>query len=145
MSLFGDVDATEVPDDPFYVAPDTYECVLTEVNRVSKKDGTGEGLAFKWVIEEDGSEYNGNQIQDWKNIYPDVSADEVTPNMRKDMSRLKQRLTELGVPENEMNNLLDNLDTLVGIRAFVTVTESRSVKDGEEKVYTNIKSVRVDE
>lgn len=144
-SLFGDVDASEVPDDPFYVAPDTYDCILTEANLVEKKDQSGHGLAFKWVIEDDDSEYHGNQIQDWKNVYPDITSDEITPNIRKDMSRLKARLTEMGVAEEDMGGLLDNLDDLVGIRAFVTVTESRVVKDGEEKVYSNVKSVRIDE
>lgn len=144
-SLFGDVDASEVPDDPFYVAPDTYDCILTEANKVEKKDQSGYGLAFKWVIEDEDSEYHGNQIQDWKNIYPDITSDEITPNIRKDMSRLKARLTEMGVPESEMGSLLDNLDDLVGLRAFVTVTESRVVKDGEEKVYSNVKNVRIDE
>lgn len=144
-SLFGDVDASEVPDDPFYVAPDTYDCILTEANLVAKKDGSGHGLAFKWVIEDEDSEYNGNQIQDWKNVYPDITSDEVTPDIRKDMSRLKGRLFEMGVAEEDMGSLLDNLDDLVGTRAFVTVTESRVVKDGEEKVYSNVKSVRIDE
>lgn len=142
MGLFGDQDAAEVPDNPFYVAPGTYECVLTEVNRVAKKDGSGEGLAFKWVIEDEG-EYKGNNLQDWKNIYPDVSADEVTPDIRKDNSRLKQRLIELGLSEDEMNELLDNLDNLIGITAYVTVTESADRNDPSKK-YTNIKSVSLD-
>lgn len=144
MGLFGEQDAAEVPDNPYYVAPDTYQCVLTEVNRVEKKDGSGEGLAFKWVIEDEDSEYNGGQIQDWKNIYPNVSADEVTPEIRKDNSRLKQRLVELGLSEDEMNDLLNNLDSLVGIVAYVTVTETPDKKDPNKK-YTNIKEVRVDQ
>lgn len=142
--LFGDIDAAEVPDNPFYVAPDTYRCVLAELNRVSKKDGSGEGLAFKWVIEDEDSEFNGNQIQDWKNIYPDVTSEELTPEIRKDNARLKQRLIELGLSEDEMNDLLDNLEEYVGTVAFVEVTETTDRKD-PSKTYTNIKKVTVDE
>lgn len=142
--LFGELDASEVPDNPFYVAPDTYYCVLAEANKVEKKDGSGFGLAFKWVIEDEDSEYNKNNIQDWKNIYPDISADEVTPDIRKDNARLKQRLIEMGIPESEMAGLLDNLEELVGLQAYVTVTESTD-KNDPTKVYTNVKSVRVDE
>lgn len=141
--LFGELDASEVPDNPFYVAPDTYFCVLAEANKVEKKDGSGFGLAFKWVIEEEDSEYNKNNIQDWKNIYPDITADEVTPDIRKDNARLKQRLIEMGVPESEMSGLLDNLEDLVGLQAYVTVTETTD-KNDPTKSYTNVKSVRVD-
>lgn len=144
MGLFGDLDASEVADNPFYVAPDTYFCTLVEANRVSKKDGSGEGLAFKWVIDEDDSEYNGNNIQDWKNIWPDVSSADVTPDIRKDNARLKQRLIEMGIPESEMGDLLDNLDDLIGLQAYVTVIESVDKNDPNKK-YTNVKNVRVDE
>lgn len=143
MGLFGEVDATEVPDNPFYVAPDTYLCTLAEANRVEKKDGSGEGLAFKWVIEDEG-EFQGNNVQDWKNIHPGISEDEVTPDIRKDNARLKGRLLEMGVPESEMNDLLDNLNDLVGIQAYVTVVETTD-KNDPTKTYTNVKSVKIDE
>lgn len=144
MGLFGDKDAAEIPDNPFYVAPDTYMCVLAEVNRVEKNDGTGEGLSFKWVIEDEDSDYNGNNVQEWKNIYPNVTEDEITPDIRKDNSRLKQRLSQIGVPESAMDELLDNLDDLVGIRAYVTVKEVADKKDPSKK-YTNIVKVALDD
>lgn len=144
MGLFGEVDAAEVPDNPFYVAPDTYRAILTELNRVSKKDGSGEGLAFKWVIEDEGTDYNGNQIQEWKAIYPDLSSDEVTPEVRKDNARLKGRLLELGLSEDDMNGLLDNLEEYVGTVAYVTVTESADKKNPEKK-YTNIQKVQLED
>ena len=125
------------------MAPDTYQCVLTEVNRVEKKDGSGEGLSFKWVIEDEG-DFKGNSVQDWKNIYPDVPASEWTPEIRKDQSRLKQRLTEMGVPEEAMNNFLDELDSYIGMVAYVTVKESTDRNDPTKK-YTNIVKITLDE
>lgn len=144
MGLFGEFDATEVSDNPFYVAPDTYFATLVEANRVEKKDKSGEGLAFKWAIDEPESEYHGNNVQDWKNIYPGISESEVTPDIRKDNARLKARLLEMGIPESEMNSLLDNLEDLVGLSAYITVVETTDKNDPTKK-YTNIKSVRVDE
>lgn len=141
--LFGELDADEVPDNPFYVAPDTYHAILSEVSRIEKKDGSGEGLAFKWVIDEPESEYHGNNIQDWKNIYPGLTRDEVTPDIKKDNARLKQRLLEMGIPEEEMAGLLDSLDSLVGIEAYLTVIETKDKHD-PDKVYTNIQKVRLD-
>ena len=47
MGLFGDRDAEEISDNPFYVAPDTYFCILVETNRVQKKKSDGEGLSLE--------------------------------------------------------------------------------------------------
>lgn len=143
MGLFGDIDAADVPENPFYVAPDTYPCVLSEANVVDKKDGSGKGLAFKWVIENDDSEYNGQNVQDWFNIYPDITEDDVTPNIRKDMARLRQRLTQMGLSTEEQNDLLDNLDDLIGMHADVVVTETPDKQDPDKK-WTNINKVMVE-
>lgn len=142
MGLFGEVDAEEVSDNPFYVAPDTYKCVLTEASVVDKKDGSGQGLSFKWVIEDEDSDFYQNSISDWKNIYPDITQEDITPNIKKDMARLKGRLKEMGVTPDQMNTLLDddNLELLIGTQAFVKVTESRDSND-PEKVYSNVASV----
>lgn len=142
MGLFGDVDAEEVSDNPFYVAPDTYKCVLSEANRVAKKSGDGEGLSFKWVILDEESDFYQNSISDWKNIYPDITSEDVTPDIKKDMARLKGRLKEMGLTAEQMDTLLDddNLDLLVGTEAYVKVTESKD-KDDPEKVYSNVASV----
>jgi hypothetical protein len=145
MGLFGEVDAAEVPDNPFYVAPGTYPCVLTEAKVVPKKDGTGQGLAFKWVIQDEDSEYNGQNIQDWNNIYPEVTEDEVTPEIRRDQARLKMRLTQMGLSTEQMNNLLEEggLDELIGMTADVTCKETPDKNDPDIK-YTNITKVEVE-
>lgn len=142
MGLFGEVDAEEVSDNPFYVAPDTYKCVLSEANRVSKKSGDGEGLSFKWVILDEESDFYQNSISDWKNIYPDITSEDVTPDIKKDMARLKGRLKEMGLSAEQMDTLLDdeNLDLLVGTEAYVIVTETKD-KDDPEKVYSNVAKV----
>ena len=78
----------------------------------------------------------------WKNIWPDVDAEDMTPEMKKDEARLKGRLKEMGLSPAEMNVLLDdeNLELLVGIEGFCTVQESRD-KEDPEKVYSNITKV----
>lgn len=150
MGLFGDLDANEVSDNPFYVAPGMYNAILTEASRVQKKDGTGEGLSFKWVIEEDESDFDGSSLSDWLNIYPEVT-EAMLNDMDKDEARLirmanarlKKRLTEMGLSTSEMNVLLedDNLDTHIGLQAMLVVTETKD-KNDPDKIYTNIKEVR---
>jgi hypothetical protein len=144
MGLFGELDAAEISDNPFYVAPDVYKCILAEANRVQKKDLTGEGISFKWVIEDEESDYYGSNVSDWLNIYPDVSGDEVTPKIKQSNARLKSRLQEMGLSAEEMDVLLDedNLENLVGMVAYVTVSESHD-KNDPDKVYTNVRKVEV--
>jgi hypothetical protein len=144
MGLFGDLDANEVSDNPFYVAPDIYQCTLIELNRVEKKDQSGEGLSFKWQIEDTDSDYEGSTISEWINIYPDAVSTEFTQNMRRDNARLKQRLTQMGLSAEEMNVLLDedNLDKVVGLVAFVDVIEQKDKNyDENGKIYTNVRKV----
>lgn len=142
MGLFGDMDAADIPENPYYVAPGTYYCVLSKAERVEKKDKSGEGLSFTWVIEYEDSEYNGNQVQDWKNIYPDLTSEEITPNIRKSLSFLKQRLTEMGLSPEEQNNLLEPgaLDELIGLHAYVEIVETTDRNDPDKK-YSNVKRV----
>jgi hypothetical protein len=145
MGLFGDLDASEIPENPYYVAPGTYPMVLVKAERVEKKDKTGEGLSFTWKIEDEDSEYDGGQVQDWKNIYPDISRDEVTQNVRKSLSFLRSRLSEMGLSESEQDNLLEPgaLEELVGLHAYVTVVETPDRNDPDVK-YSNVKKVTLD-
>lgn len=146
MSLFGDVDAADVPDDPFYVAPDTYLCVLSEASIVQPNDDTkAPGLALKWVIEDEDSDYVGQNISDWHNIYSaefisdhDVSEAQV----RRSRSNMKKRLLDIGVAEEDLNTIHENLDELVGITAYVTTKETKD-KNDPDKVWVNITKVEL--
>lgn len=142
MGLFGDLDASDVSADPFYVAPDKYRCVLTEAKKVEKKDGSGWGLSFKWVIDDEESDYYQNSLSDWKDIFPDLTPDDVTTEIKRKMSFLKSRLYEMGLSDEEMETLLDddNLDELVGMVAYVEVVETTDKNDPDKK-YSNIRKV----
>jgi hypothetical protein len=143
MGLFGDTDVADIPDNPFYVAPGTYPCVLAEISIQSTKDQSGQGLTLKWVIEDEDSEYHHQNLQEWFNIYPDVAQDEVTTNMKKDLSRLKMRLTSLGVPLEEMDSFNEDKDEYIGTHAFVTCIERPDKNDPDTK-YTNVTKVSLD-
>jgi hypothetical protein len=144
MSLFGDIDAHEIPEDPFHVDDGTYLSTLTEVKAVKRNSDGQNGLAFKWTITEEDSEFEGNTLQDWKNFYPDLTEEDITPEIKKDLSRLKQRLSQIGVPEEEMGSFLENLDEYVGTEAYVTVKNTVDTKDPSRK-YRNITFIRLPE
>ena len=144
MGLFGDVDVSEVPEDPFWVDNGTYLAVLTELKNVETNDGR-HGLAMKWVIQEDDSEFNGSQLQDWKNTYPDLTEEDVTPEIRKDLSRLKQRLVQIGVTEEDIQNWDEEVaSSYIGTEAYLTV-KNTSNQDDPSKKYRNITFVRLPE
>lgn len=144
MGLFGNVDVAEVPDDPFYVADGTRLSLLTELKSVETADGK-HGLAFKWVIQEEDDEYNGSQIQEWKTTYPDLEEDDLTPEIKKDLSRLKQRLLQIGVTEEDMDNWNDEIaQTYIGTEAYVTVKNTVD-QDDPNKKFCNVRYVRLPE
>lgn len=139
MGLFGDVDASDIPDDPFYVAPGTYLCVVSDAQIREKKDGSGSGLAINYEITEPESDFNGMRIQEWKNRH---TGSDLDSGQRQDNARIKQRLLALGVSESLMNEDPDEwLTGLIGVEVYVTVTENYS-KDGTRK-YTNVQNTRL--
>lgn len=145
--LFGGIDASEIPDDPFYVAPDTYECILVEAQTAVSKDGSKHGLTFKWKINEPDSEFNEMTISDWNTYYPDGTDGEDATAVKRNLSNLKKRLLSMGVTEEEMSSpeFLDNLDErFLGIEAYVSVKESKD-KNDPNKRYTNITDIRIDD
>lgn len=144
MGLFGDLDANEVPNDPFFVEQGTYHAVLSEASRVTSNDGTKEGISFKWVIDDD-SDYAGKSVSEWLTIYPDIDASEITAEVKTNMSRTKQRLTQMGLDEDAMSVLLDddNLENMTGLEADIHVTNSPD-KNDPDKIYSNVRKVVVD-
>lgn len=150
MGLFGDNDAAEISDNPFYVAPDVYMSVLSDLAIRDSKDGEKKGLSFQWTIEEDSSDYDGNNVSEWINIYLTQEAEEAADPqaVRRDRARLKKRLSEIGMSEEEMNEFVDadgliNEDLqkqYIGTMAYITIVEAVDKKD-DTKVYTNISKV----
>lgn len=155
MGLFGELDANDVSDDPFYVAPDVYQSVLTEMVLRTSNDGEKVGLSFQWTIEEEESEFAGNSISEWVNVYLNSSMEEAAGavTVKRDRARLKSRLQQLGMSNEEMNDILDEdgelneeiVATYIGTVAFVEITESKGKGANEGKVYTNIKKVTLPE
>jgi len=141
-SLFGENDIEDIPSNPFYVAPGTYDCVVDDASINEKNDGSGDrGFSIRYRITEDGDYYN-NTVQEWKDIV-DAPRDELDSNQKRKQSFLIQRLEQLGVPRSEMNALGEDPTVLVGITGTVTVKETQD-KDDPDKTYTNVVSFKVD-
>lgn len=133
MGLFGDKDASDIPDDPFHVDNGKYYSVLTEIKQINNEEKGTNALSFTWKIQDEDSDFDGNTVQDWKNYYPDLTEEDLTPEIQKDLSRLKQRLTQIGVPEEEMNDFLENKEDYVGTEAYITVKNWQNQDDPSKK------------
>lgn len=146
MGLFGEVDAADVPDDPFHVDNGTYLTVLTELKFLQRNSDGQHGVSAKFAITEDDSPFAGNTVQAWKNYYPEATEDELAENndMRKDLARLKQFLLSLGVPESDMDKFEAVADEYVGNEYYVTVKNTEDQKDPSKK-YRNITHIRTPE
>lgn len=143
MGLFGDVDITEVPEDPFFVDDGTYLAVLESFKTVDNEERGTHGLVIRWKITDEDSEYFNNNVDDWKTTYPNLTPDEVTPEIRKDLSRLKNRLSQIGVTEDDMNNWSEEVSAeYVGTEAYITVKNSTN-QDDPSKKYRNVTFVKL--
>lgn len=137
---FDDLDGV-VPDE---LVDDTYLCEITKADLVTSKKPT----AFLWV---DGEKvFNRWFILNWQILEPELfsgfepladvyrvasqkemQAAEVKERGEISSARRKRnaRLEQLGVPRSEFNNIAAHLDTLLGIKAYLTVSV-RPKKEG---------------
>ena len=154
MGLFGDLDAADVSDNPFFVPADVYTCQLTDF-KLKESNSGGYGLSFVWTIQEDDSEYDGNNVSEWINVYIKDSDAKDAAALKRDRARLKSRLTAIGMSTEEMNKLAvevddkfvideDIADQYIGVMALVTVVNTPD-KNDPDKIYVNIRSISLSE
>ena len=146
MGLFGKLDVEEVAEDPFAVDNGTYLCTLTKVETRHFDANDNDVIRFSWVISEEDSDFNGNGLQDTLRYYPTLEEDDVTPDIKKDLARLKQRLIQMGVTEEDMDSF-DQEAThgdYIGTEAYLTVKNNVDQKDPSKK-YRNITFIRLPE
>lgn len=150
MGLFGEQDASQVNADPFFIPEDIYRSVLTDMTLRQTQAG-GYGLSMNWTVDDEDSEYYQTGISDWINIYFHDEDAKDSATLRRARATLKQRLTEIGLSEAQMNELVDDsgdepvlnddiVDEFIGTVRLVQVVNSRD-KNDPEKVYTNIRKI----
>lgn len=119
MSLFGELDLEDAPDDPNAIPDDTYKAFLVDVKQgPTQKDPQKIGTTFKFKISE--GKYDGREVTEWKSSMKDD--DEQTKGY------LKARLLSLGIPEDRLSTV--EKDDLVGKEVRITVKNRNG--------YTNI-------
>jgi hypothetical protein len=141
MSIFGNIagSLSDIPDDPFYIKPDTYWAFCTEAVEKETKDG-GTQLVITWTIDEPDNDYHHTTKQEYFNLYPQhESWADYSPDEKKATIWLKRRMRRgFDLSETEMATLVPS--ELIGKAAYITFRET-SGKEGtanEGKKFVNI-------
>lgn len=138
MSIFGDLDVKDIPDDPFYVAPSTYWSTCIEAYVQKKDDGTS-AFIIKWQINEPDNNFHGSKLQQYFGL---PKSNDMTPDERRSVSFLKKTLRRgFGFTEEEVDNNQVKPSQLAGLEAFVTVTINEGKGEQAGKKFTNVNDV----
>jgi hypothetical protein len=140
MGLLDDykVDLDEFEAFSFDVPDDIYEFTVGEAGLVEGTSKNPEALNFviKYLLEnENGKVFNYNEYIRMPDDFNNLTEDD-----KKKLGRLKTRLLQLGVPDDQLNTV--DGDDLVGIYGTFQLS-SRKGKNGN--VYQNLRNMRVEE
>jgi hypothetical protein len=147
-SIFGNIaqDIADVPDDPFYIKPNTYWALCTEsfMKQGEQPDKeTGHfpvQLIITWTIDEPDNDYHHKNKTEYFDLYPHrESWEDYTPEEKQRTIWLKRRMSRaFDLSESELATI--NCKDLIGKGAYVTFRESEGKKNtaNEGKKFINI-------
>lgn len=140
VSLFGNLDAAQVNDDPFYIEPNTYKAICIDAVVKEGNDGSN-ALILKWQIDEPSSDYHEKSLTDYFTLVDQDAAWEDLDGKQKDKVKfLKRRLRRgFGISESEINSVKPS--DLIGKEAYLQIVEGEGKKGtvNEGKKFTNIR------
>src|SRR5688500_13641735 len=137
MSIFGDMDVDDIPEDPYYVAPSTYWAMCTEAKQTKFEGNDDTFISFTWTIDEPDNEYHGKNLQKLYKIYPGKSKSDLTAKEIQGLSWLKKMLRRgFDLSESEIKSV--ELSDLVGTGAYVTSVVNDDKNDSTKK-YVNVR------
>lgn len=147
MSIWGDLDTDEIPDDPNFVAAGTYFATCTSAKLITDKEETDKvvAIAWTWIINEPESEYHNFPLNEYiriprsKTQLKEDGDERHTQQELWDGSKLKKRLKEaFGLSPEEVQAFADP-DSLVGQDAYVTSTVGTNKKDpNDTRKFVNV-------
>lgn len=145
MSIWGDQDANDIPDDPFKITPNWYKAISTECHEkvVDEDEGVSQ-LIIKWKIQAPGTEFHNLPITDRKTYFKpprDMNGSDWVPDgeQRRANSFLKLLLrTGFDLTPDEINKF----EPRMGLNrvAVVEVTNNPD-KTNDQIIYNNVRTV----
>lgn len=136
MSIWGDADADEIPDDPFRIEPNWYPAIAIECFE-KDENGTSQ-LTFKWKIKASGSRFDGLPVPDKNNFYKKPN-NELTGEEIQRNSFLKMKLRQgFDLGPDEIKNFTPKM--ALGKEAMIEVTNNPD-KSNPSIIYNNVRGV----
>lgn len=139
MSIFDEIDIDEIPEDPFYVAPNTYWSVCTDCKKAKfKEDSEDVFFQITWTIDEPDNEYHGKNLQESYKLYPGKKKSDLTPKEIQGLTYLKRRLRRgFDLSEEEMTSVEPS--ELIGRGAYVTSVVNPGKGESAGKSFVNVR------
>ncbi len=155
MSLFGKLDAANIPTNSFFVAAGEYSATITVAAYRNKKDGSGRQLHIEYQINDPDSEYLDSKVSQWFDLVdPDMTEEtfELLPadekkKIRKTNSAIKRTLCGnpgrddqpgLGLTEDDLNDPEWEPKNLVGSLVDLVIYNFGTNNDGVAVRYVNL-------
>lgn len=124
MGLFDELeeDFHDVDEPQQGIPAGTYEAMVSAIEVEEKPEAKrpGKYLVFSYTVTEEGP-YKGMTQKEWKHTIQGRAKDDAD---RQDLAYLKQRLANLGVPEERMNSV--EVDDIVGTEIAMTLVDQKN-------------------
>jgi hypothetical protein len=147
MGIFGDLDAEQIPDNPYWVSAGEYTALVTNAYFQKTKAGKDQFIIVYTITDED-SEYFNQNVQDWFEYYPEITGEMLEKlsatekqQVRRALAAIKRRLC--GTPGTERKGLgVDPVDldenwdpkSILNTEVIVAVSNG-----GSNNEYVNVK------
>lgn len=159
MSIFGKLDAANIPTNPYYIAEGEYQAEVTDAGYKTNRDGNRQ-LFIEYTITDENSEFHNKKASQYFTL-PDADMDQealdlLPPDEKKSILRtisavkrtlsgneMSQRQKGLGVDPEMLND--DNWDpsSLKGTKIDIGITNYGEKKEGVNIRWVNIKDENV--
>jgi hypothetical protein len=141
VSLFGDMDTDDIPDDPFFVMQGTYYGSCTDAKIVRSRKDESQALFIQYTIDEPDSDYHGYTVSDYFTLYLDRDFKDLDANEKKTVIRMRARFREgFDVAEDRVKYVKPS--DLMGEPVYIQVTNSPGKGEHTGKTFTNVGKVQ---
>ncbi len=154
MSIFGNLDAAEIPSNPYYVEEGEYEAEVTDA-KYKTNNKEQRQLVIEYTITDDSSQYQDSKVfQYFTLVDPEMTREqlELLPaeeqrSIRKTMSALKRTLCGneanssqkgLGVSVDDLNDANWQPTSLVNTKVNIGVNNYGADKQGVNVRWVNL-------
>lgn len=155
MSIFGQLDAANIPTNPFFIEAGDYEAEVTKALFKNNRDGQKQ-LVIEYTITDDASEFDGKTVSQYFTLVdPDMTAEQfaLLPAAEKQKisrtnSAIKRTLCGnnaneaqkgLGVDPEDLNSPTWTPEFLVGTKVNIGISNYGAENEGVNLKWVNLR------